>query len=313
MGKNDQIALLAPRWKLFVLVAQLGSLTKAAVVLESRQSAISMQISQLERECGGRLFSRTGRGVVLTALGEAVLPRVQALLREAEQLGEDIIASSQVPSGEVRVGVVSSTSYPLVNRLYRVVRERYPRIRLQIFEGFSGNLDEWLANGVIDVGLLHRYGRRLPAKEEKLFEGHSFLVSKAHGRRKAPDRVSFSDLNQLPFVLPSRPSGLRILLDQIAARKRIAIPVLMEANSLATVKDVIADGDYYTVLPFQAVFREVKAGVLQASKIVSPGIDRTIALATTTQRPLSAAARETAKIVREVVRELVLTGAWQSD
>ena len=313
MANNEQIELLAPRWKLFVLVAQLGSLTKAAVVLDSRQSAISTQISQLERECGGRLFSRTGRGVVLTSLGEAVLPRVQALLREAEQLGEDIVGSSRVPSGEVRVGVVSSTSYPLVNQLYRVVRERYPKVRLQIFEGFSGNLDEWLANGIIDVGLLHRYGRRLPAKEEKLFEGHSYLVSKSRGRGKVPDRVPFTELNQLPLVLPSRPSGLRILLDQIAARKHIAISVLMEANSLTTVKNVIAGGDSYTVLPFQAVFREVKAGILQASKIVSPGIDRTIALATTTQRPLSLAARETAKIMREIVRDIVHTGVWDAD
>ena len=60
----------------------------------------------------------------------------------------------------------------------------------------------------------------------------------------------------------------------------------MEANSLAIVKDVVAGGEYKTVLPYQAVFREVEEGVLCASKIVSPRLDRTIALATTTHRPL---------------------------
>ena len=61
--------------KLFTEVAELGSLTKTALLHGTTQPHISRQIGDLERACGGRLFQRTGRGVVLTDLGEQIMPR----------------------------------------------------------------------------------------------------------------------------------------------------------------------------------------------------------------------------------------------
>ncbi len=61
-------------WKLFIDAAELGSLSKVAVVYGTSQPHISRRISELEQECGGRLFQRTGRGVVLTELGQRIAP-----------------------------------------------------------------------------------------------------------------------------------------------------------------------------------------------------------------------------------------------
>src|SRR5207249_10318851 len=72
--------------KLFLEVADLGSFSKAAIARRTVQSHVSRQISELERECGARLFRRTGRGVVLTELGQQILPRVRASLAEMDQL-----------------------------------------------------------------------------------------------------------------------------------------------------------------------------------------------------------------------------------
>ena len=69
-------------WKLFIDAAELGSLSKVAVAYGTSQPHISRQISELEQECGGRLFQRTGRGVVLTELGQRIAPKVRAWLAE---------------------------------------------------------------------------------------------------------------------------------------------------------------------------------------------------------------------------------------
>src|SRR5438309_1731270 len=82
--------LLDPKWHLFVRVADLGSVSGAAVALDVPQSMVSRRIAQLERESGSRLFRRTGRGVVLTEFGEQVYPRIVALMRDAEQLADDM-------------------------------------------------------------------------------------------------------------------------------------------------------------------------------------------------------------------------------
>ena len=64
-------------WKLFIDAVELGSLSKVAVAHGTSQPHISRQITELEQECGGRLFQRTGRGVVLTELGQRVAPKVR--------------------------------------------------------------------------------------------------------------------------------------------------------------------------------------------------------------------------------------------
>lgn len=308
MAEPKSISTIYPKWRVFVRVAELGSATRAAVALDTHQSAISVQISALEKECGGRLFNRTGRGVTLTPLGERVLPRIQALIAEAERFSEDILTNGQVPHGEVKVGVVASTAQPLVGELFRRTRERFPGIRLNVREGFSDHLEEWLASGQIDIGLLHRYGRKLAPGEERLGGGSTYLIGKAGDPLCEAPQVEFSRLHQVPLALPAAPSGLRVLAEHLAHRRSVTLNVEVEVNSLGLIKDIVAGGGVYTVLPFQAVFAEVQSGSLWASQIVNPGVDRTVALGTNKLRPQSLAARETARLLFQIVRELVDRG-----
>lgn len=69
-------------------VAAAGSLSKAAAVLNVRQSVGSRNIAMLETQCGERLFHRTGRGVVLTGFGELVHPRILNLPSDADGLAD---------------------------------------------------------------------------------------------------------------------------------------------------------------------------------------------------------------------------------
>src|SRR5471032_3290657 len=74
------------KWRTFLVIAELGSLTRAAIFLDSNQSLLSRQLIAMERECGARLFNRTGRGVELSEIGARISPYVKAVLKSAEQL-----------------------------------------------------------------------------------------------------------------------------------------------------------------------------------------------------------------------------------
>ena len=63
------------KWRAFLAIAELGSLTRAALFLDSNQSLLSRQLNALERECEARLFNRTGRGVELSDVGRASFRR----------------------------------------------------------------------------------------------------------------------------------------------------------------------------------------------------------------------------------------------
>ena len=299
------------RLRLFVQVAEVGSLTKAAVMLDTAQPAISRQIAQLEREWGGRLFHRTGRGVALTELGDRVLPRAKSLLAQAAELVEEIKGTAGVPSGDVRIGVLPSLSQPLINALFRRARTGLPNVRLRVFEGSTGQIEEWLASDRIDVAIRYRYGRSLPRGELALAVVDTCLVGPAGDPVTREPTVRFARLDRLPLVLPGAPNALRVLLDQTAKRLRLKLSVVMEADSLPLQTDAAAESECYTILPVHAVHEAVQAGRVQASRIVSPAIARTIALGTTTQRPLTAAGREVVKLIREIVGEFVGPGPWQ--
>jgi len=294
----------------FLKVAELGSLTRAAAALDSTQSALSLQIAALEREFGGRLFHRTGRGVALTELGERILPRVRALVVDAGQLASEVRSTSGVVIGEVALGVLPSAAFPLVGMLLRRLRERYPGVHLRVLEGSNGQLDEWLAQGRLDIAIMFRYAGRGMRDAQSLATVGSYLVGPAGDAVTRSESVKFVLLDRLPLVLPGVPNGLRLSLDQLARRKRIALTVVLEADSIPIQKDIVADGQAYTILAWRAVAREVQAGVLQAARIVGPAIDRTLVLATTRQRPLTLAAREIAKLLRQIAQELVRAGAW---
>ena len=123
---------LAKKWdlarlELFAAVVDLGSLTKVAAKRSSTQPVISRQIAALERECGGRLFARTGRGMALTELGQRLLPRIKSMLAEARQLSEEVGTASGVAAGEVRIGALPSLYKLLICPLFRITQERFPK------------------------------------------------------------------------------------------------------------------------------------------------------------------------------------------
>jgi len=290
--------------RVFVQVAELGSLTKAAVLLDTVQPAVSRTIAALERDCAGRLFHRTGRGLVLTEFGEQILPRVKALLLESGQLEDAMKSGGGVAMGEVRLGILPSLADPAIYTLYRKARELFPNARLHVLEGSTGQIDEWLTNGRIDIAIRFPYSDAVSPNEHVLGAVGTYLVSAPGDAVTQHPTIEFQALDGLKLVLPGFPNPLRVALDQFAKQNRVSLTVVMEADSLSIQKKMAAIGEGYAVLATHAVTSEVAAGTLQVSRIVNPGLERKIELATTTQKPLSLACREIAGLVRRIYEEI---------
>lgn len=291
--------------RLMAQIAEHGSLTRAAIAANSQQSVISRQLSALEAECGGRLFYRTGRGVMLTELGTSVMPRIKQLLTEFDQLAEDMRSNAEVPSGDVRLGILPALADPLVALLYQEVREKLPLVRLHLYEGSNGQLEEWLTSGRIDLALYYRYGQVDESNDRVLGKAHAYLVGAAGDGVTAKGTIPFRALENLPLILPSVPNALRTTLDQLARRENVNLTVAMEADSLPIQKNVAAAGNAYTIIGWLAVSREVQAGTLQAARIVEPTIERAAILAATAHHVFTQPSRAIARIVEPLAIKLL--------
>jgi LysR family transcriptional regulator, nitrogen assimilation regulatory protein len=287
-------------WKLFIDAAELGSLSKAAVAYRTSQPHISRRIGELERECGGRLFQRTGRGVALTELGQRVAPRIRAWLASTEQLANDVRSAAGTPIGTVRIASLPSTAHPLVTSLYYRVKKQYPLIQLQVREGQGAQLETWLDEGSVDLAVLYRSSPAPRAGDVYLVETPTYLVAKEGDELVAHSSVPFAALDGLPLVLFCRPSEWRNRLESISAEHGIRLNVVLEADSLSLQTQVVADGNLYALLGPYAISAAARTCRLQAAKIVKPAVTRHIALAMSRHGELTLACRTVMKIAREI-------------
>jgi DNA-binding transcriptional LysR family regulator len=299
--------------KLFLEVAEMGSFSKVAIARRTVQSHISRQISELERECGAQLFRRTGRGVLLTELGQQIAPRVRTWLAESDQLLNDIRSNAQVPIGHVRIGLLPSTAHPLFTTVYKRVSEHYPRIRLSVREGQGAELDALLDSGAVDFAILFRSQKSARSDEQHLATVDTFLVGALKDELTQSSTIAFSQLDRLPLVLPSSPSTWRHLLDDLSRRHGITLNVILEADSIVVQKELAARGEGYTVLGPYAIMDDVRSGRLQASRIVKPDLKRFVTLAVAKKGPLTLACKAVVKLVSEVATELEAEGALRPE
>ena len=287
-------------WKLFIDAAELGSLSKVAVAYGTSQPQISRQISDLEREYGGRLFQRTGRGVALTELGQRVAPKIRAWLASTEQLANDVRTSAGTPIGTVRLGSLPSTAHPLVTTLYYRLKKQYPLVQLAVREGQGAQLETWLEDGSVDLAILFRSSPSPRNGDAYLVETPTYLVGAEGDELTSQPTVPFPTLDKLPLVHFCRPSSWRNRLEQLGAEHGISLNIVLEADSLSLQTQVVSDGGIYALLGPYAIAAASRTCRLQSSRIVSPAVTRHIALAMSRHGELTLACRTVMQIAKEI-------------
>lgn len=289
--------------KLFLEVAEAGSLNKVAARRQTVQSHISRQITEFEAQCGGRLFRRTGRGVVLTELGARAATRLRAWLQATEQLAQELRSESGQVMGEVRLGIIPSAAHPLVTRLFEELQARHPAVHLNIAEAQGAELDALLDAGTVDLAVLFRFSRPSGGDERLLSVANTYLVSAPGDPLTRAATLNFARLKDLRLVLPRRPSHWRNALDETARSLGFKLDSVAEADSLTVQKELVArNPGLYSILGPFSIAPELRAGRLQATRLVRPDLCRHVALSFPRQGKLSPACRVVADAVEQLVK-----------
>jgi len=277
-------------WHHFVKVAELGSVSRAAVASDVPQSVVSRHIAQLESDAGSRLFRRTGRGVVLTELGQQLYPRIKRLIAESESFADEVRASRGVPVGDVRLGLLPSTVPSLAGPLYQHVLKQFPKVRLHLMEGSSSQLQEMLDEGRLDLSLLLRDGGESSVDEPVLMEGALCLVLASSDPLAGRQEIRFEEVAKLPLVLPGEPHPLRERLSSLARKLGLSLQIAAEANSIRLQHEIAASGAGYAITSLSIAPHDRQR--LVALKIVEPVLARAVVLAVARHRPHTLATRE---------------------
>ena len=298
----------------FIQVAELGSFSKAAVVLDIAQPALSRQVRALETELRETLLLRNGRGVTLTDAGRRLLEHGQGILQLVAAARDDLGARRDEPVGQIVVGLPPSLARRLTLPLIEMFRAELPKARLAIIEGFSVHLAEWLATNRVDLGLVYN-PEPLPTIEitpvlqerlcligpaPKAVRG----VATAPGITPARKEIALKDVARLPLVMPQRGHIFRKLMESQAALAGVALNVAWEVSSVPAILDLVLGGHGYAALTDSAIRTLARPEQLLVTPIRDPQIKSTLCLAMSAQKRRTPLVTQTSAALARLCRAL---------
>jgi DNA-binding transcriptional LysR family regulator len=141
--------------QLFVKIAETGSFTRAGQELNMTQPAVSRAISSLENELDVILIIRDRRnGIALTDVGQRILVIFRRILQQFDKVQQVVSAEKGLEIGTIRIGSFPMSSAHLLPKIIRSIRDRYPQIQFELYEGNILEIQEWLSSRAIDVALI---------------------------------------------------------------------------------------------------------------------------------------------------------------
>ena len=291
----------------FIRVAELGSISRAASVLNQTQPTISRQIAALEQEVGGPLFIRHRRGMSLSPGGEQFRDRALQALRGLDQAKAEFSANVTEPAGTVSLGLppalLSVLSGPVVDRFTKA----YPRVLLHVFEAISQGLEELIRSGEADVAVLLADRKVLRNAALTPLGVEQLMVAGPRGARldlKKP--VSFEALAGMPLLTYRPPNYLRLITEAGLRKQGLAFNIAIELETLPLMIELIERGAGYSVLPRSGLFRS-KARIATAPL---RGMSVTWTLAINRERAKRPAVNALATMICSQAEILIKDGLW---
>src|SRR5689334_2246860 len=238
----------------FLTVAELGTVSKAALRLRVAQPALSRQIIGLEQELGLRLFDRVGRRLLLTGEGEQLIAGCRLLLNSASSLKEQAQLLRRGDTGVLKIAGSPQHIESVLSQFLHRYAERYPRVEVKITEGTGSEILAMLEGGEIHLGqnLLHavklderRFGSLPLGSVELLAACHPSMPL-------GPNRtIEVAGLAGFPLLLLDSGFGFRRAFDAASRMAGLKPTIRFESRNPHTLLALAEAGHGVAIVPSQ--------------------------------------------------------------
>ncbi|SDL84233.1 LysR family transcriptional regulator [Nonomuraea jiangxiensis] len=270
--------------RVLIAVAEHGGFTVAADHLGMSQPAVSRAVTSLERELGAALFVRHRDGIALTEAGKSAVDRAREALRHFDLIHADVAAAAGRITGELRLASLPSATGTLIAPMLRAFADRYPQVRVRLFEGVDDDIRAWLRGGAAEVGVV-----TLPVSGLHTIplSTHDMVAVVPAGHPLSGRAVvRLGDLAGHPFILTT--AGCRPLITAAAHSAAVELDVAFEASGPAAILEMVAAGLGVSIVPTLGLPADLGNAV---TRPIEPRTTRSLALALPSMTGCAPAAR----------------------
>ncbi|QPC80520.1 LysR family transcriptional regulator [Phototrophicus methaneseepsis] len=275
--------------RLWMMVAEHSSFSRAAEVAYISQPAISKRVQELEQSLGVALLDRSGRNVQLTEAGQ-ILYRYGKQIFAAERAAESALAQlNDLQRGHLAVGASNTIGTYLLPALLGRFHDQYPGIELSMEIGNTHQMIEELRHKPLDVAFVEApvTGPDLnviPWRTDQLV-----VIAPIDHPLAAQDRVSLERLSQEVFIMREPGSGTREVAENALSQHGVELPIAFELGSNAAVKQAVIAGLGLAIISEVTLTLELALKRLTVLKVPELILNRALTHVTIIERPHSPA------------------------
>jgi DNA-binding transcriptional LysR family regulator len=292
------------RLRTFVAVADLGTVSKAALRLRISQSALSRQISDLEHECGFKLFDRIGRRLFMTTRGEQLLGDCRGVLGQMGALGERIELLKRGDSGVLKLAAPPQTIESVLSGFLPRYAERFPNVRVKLTEALGLDQVPMLERGEVHIGIRHDQGTNpsfeslaLPPDDVLAASLPSFQLGRA-------GMIDIGALASYPLLLLESGYSVRRLFNAACRLADVEPNILLESRAPHTLLALAEAGQGVAIIPSVLQTDRYRLKIARVTHRRKPLRDRYV-IQWNKRRPMPSYAQNFCVALAEYMREVL--------
>jgi len=287
---------------IFIAVAETRNFRQASALLNRSQSAVSMQIKQLEEQIGVALFHRTTRRVELTSEGVKLLGFARRALAEWQNGLVEIREAVDIQRGTLSFACIPTIAASVLPSVLRGFQAEYPGISISLRELAAEDLFDSIRRREVDFGIGVQSPRTTEFNFRHLFDEPIYAIAtKAFPFRRRAS-VDLAELCAYPVLLNSKSTALRNQLERALAAKNLLMDIRFEVAHTHTLSALATAGIAVGILPRIALPSPLNKK-LQAAPISNPVLSRSVSIVTLRGQSLSPAAKALTDTLQKFLEE----------
>ncbi len=262
--------------EIFVTVCQKKTTHAAAETLNISQPAVSKAISDLEKYYQVKVFERLNHRLYLTAEGKLLLTYAQNLLDLNEEMEQEIRAKGK--KNHIRIGASVSIGTYFIPQYIKKLEEEIQNIEYEVIISNTSDIEEKVDNFQLDLGIVEGHVENKNLIEKSIEEDELVLVVNTSHPLLDKKEITFSDLEDYPFLTREQGSSDRNQLELFLKEKNIRLKMNYSCSSIEAIKQGLIYTNGIASLSKMAVEEEIKKGVLKILPFKEMKFQRTIRL-----------------------------------
>ncbi len=262
--------------KIFCDLISTGRFSGAATLNQISQSAVSQQISSLEKRFGVPLLERLRSGVALTPEGELFYQAARDILNIFEDIHVRISSLPQSATGALRIAAVHTIGLHNLPPVLRQFRSRFPRIEVSTEYHRSTDIYRHVLSGKADLGLVAFPTRRTGVEIEAFGNDELILISSPNNPLANEPEITPCLIGIHKFIAFTADLPTRKVIDRHLANAGVTFTPHLEFDTVETLKRAVLVENAISILPETAVRDELQRGELVRLNLTGPPITRTL-------------------------------------